>query len=65
MPSHRVEWFKSSYSGQNGECVEARRSEAGLDLRDTKDRRAGTLAFTAAAWSAFLGNVKQDASRNA
>ncbi|MFD5506006.1 DUF397 domain-containing protein [Streptomyces sp. NPDC127061] len=34
-------------------------------MRDTKDHRAGTLAFTAAAWSAFLGDVKQDASRTA
>ncbi|MET9659504.1 DUF397 domain-containing protein [Streptomyces sp. NPDC006510] len=63
MSSDRSEWFKSSYSQQNGECVEVRRSEAGLDLRDTKDRRAGILAFTATAWSAFLGDVKQDASR--
>ncbi|MFB6873516.1 DUF397 domain-containing protein [Streptomyces sp. NPDC056323] len=65
MSSDRSEWFKSSYSQQNGECVEARRSAAGLDLRDTKDHRVGTLAFTAAAWSAFLGDVKQDASRTA
>ncbi|WP_406342962.1 DUF397 domain-containing protein [Streptomyces sp. NBC_00648] len=58
MPSERSEWFTSSYSQQNGECIEARRTDAGVDLRDSKDRAAGLLAFAAEAWVAFLGDVK-------
>ncbi|MEV0278154.1 DUF397 domain-containing protein [Streptomyces sp. NPDC050610] len=58
MSPHRSEWFKSSYSGQNGECVEARRIGVGVELRDTKDRGAGTLAFGPDAWAAFLADVK-------
>ncbi|WP_101383469.1 DUF397 domain-containing protein [Kitasatospora sp. GP30] len=54
-PSHQ--WFKSSYSGQNGECIEVRRSEAGLDVRDSKDPQGPILAFPHSAWRAFVTSV--------
>ncbi|MEV0261694.1 DUF397 domain-containing protein [Streptomyces sp. NPDC050617] len=63
MTADRSEWFKSSYSHQNGECVEARRAGTGMSLRDTKDRERGTLAFGSDAWGAFLGGVIQGAFR--
>ncbi len=58
MSSKQPEWFKSSYSNQNGECVEARRSEAGMDLRDSKDPQGPALLFAADAWLAFVGGVR-------
>ncbi|MFE7117964.1 DUF397 domain-containing protein [Streptomyces sp. NPDC057654] len=59
MSTDRPDWFKSSHSHQNGECVEARRIGIGVELRDTKDRGTGTLAFGPDAWTAFLADVKR------
>ncbi|WP_103348841.1 DUF397 domain-containing protein [Amycolatopsis sp. CA-128772] len=42
-------WRKSSYSGTE-ECVEVRLSQ----IRDTKDRRGGTLSVTTRSWEAFV-----------
>ncbi|WP_019854945.1 DUF397 domain-containing protein [Actinopolyspora mortivallis] len=48
-------WFVSSYSGpRNNSCVEVRFTDQGTEVRDTKNRTAGTLAFGTAQWSAFL-----------
>jgi len=52
-----MDWRKSSYSGENGSCVETA-SEAGtVMVRDTTDRDSGTLAFGAAAWQRFIKNL--------
>ncbi|SDP65215.1 protein of unknown function [Actinopolyspora xinjiangensis] len=49
------DWFVSSYSGpRNNSCVEVRFTNQGTEVRDTKNRAAGTLAFGADRWSAFL-----------
>lgn len=58
MPSPAPEWFKSSYSMQNGECVEARHSDVGIDIRDSKTPFSPTLGFSAPAWEAFLAETK-------
>jgi hypothetical protein len=53
-------WRKSSYSGNGGQCVEAGVAEAGRVLvRDTTDRKGGTLSFTAGAWHAFAAELKR------
>jgi len=54
MPSHRTEWVKSSYSGQNGECLETRLSTTGIDVRDSKAIPGPWLTFAPTCWSAFL-----------
>jgi hypothetical protein len=54
MPSQQNEWFKSSYSGQNGECLEARRAADRIDLRDSTRPGEAVLTVTARAWAAFL-----------
>ena len=55
-------WRKSSYSGNNGgDCVEVGRQEAGVAVRDTKDRDGCVLRFTPEAWRRFAAWVKADA----
>ncbi|MET8629103.1 DUF397 domain-containing protein [Kitasatospora sp. NPDC004669] len=52
-------WYKSSYSAQANECVEARQSVAsGMAVRDSKDPDGPALLFPADAWSSFLAGVK-------
>ncbi|MFI7295517.1 DUF397 domain-containing protein [Streptomyces sp. NPDC050121] len=62
MSSQRTTWFKSSYSGQNGECVEARRSTTGIDVRDSKHLPGPVVAVGAVAWLSFLGGVQRVAA---
>lgn len=54
-----VTWRKSTYSGGSGDnCVEVGADAPGLiPVRDSKDPRGPALAFTPAAWTAFLGAV--------
>ena len=48
-------WRKSTYSGNGGaNCVEAGNGDRAVLVRDTTDRDGCTLAFTGAAWAAFL-----------
>ncbi len=51
----RAEWHKSSYSGQDGNCVEVARNLPGLvAVRDSKTPVGPTLLVSPAAWGAFL-----------
>ncbi len=53
-------WRKSSFSGANGgSCLETASGSGMILVRDTTDRDAGTLAFTADAWRAFTADVKR------
>ncbi|MGH4033707.1 DUF397 domain-containing protein [Actinomycetota bacterium Odt1-20B] len=54
MPSRSPEWFKSSYSMQDGECLEAQATPHGLTLRDSTRPEATHISFTTAAWRAFV-----------
>jgi hypothetical protein len=53
-------WRKSTYSGgQGGDCVEVADGVAGvMPVRDSKDPEGPALVFTAAAWAAFVADVK-------
>jgi hypothetical protein len=53
-----MDWRKSSFSGQNGSCVETASGDGVVMVRDTTDRSRGTLSFTADAWKAFLGTLR-------
>jgi hypothetical protein len=55
-------WRKSSYSGNNGgDCVEVGHQEAGVAVRDTKDREGSVLWFTPEAWRRFATRLKAGA----
>jgi hypothetical protein len=60
MHANRSEWFKSSYSGENGGCVEARFRSDGVGCRDSKDPEGPALRFEPEAWQAFVNDVKAE-----
>ncbi|MFF5718489.1 DUF397 domain-containing protein [Streptomyces buecherae] len=53
-------WRKSSYSGgSNGDCLEVSTVHPGaVPVRDSKDPQGPALVFGTAAWSAFVGAVR-------
>lgn len=53
-----MDWRKSSFSGQNGSCVETASGGDVVMVRDTANRDGGTLSFTADAWRTFLGALR-------
>ncbi|RKT83727.1 protein of unknown function [Saccharopolyspora antimicrobica] len=55
-----MNWRKSSYSGEEGNCVEVGASSEAVGVRDTKDRDGGTLMFPTAAWGGFLRSLKAE-----
>ncbi|GHC87498.1 hypothetical protein GCM10007079_31720 [Nocardiopsis terrae] len=52
-------WFKSSYSGSHGECVEVANLANGSAMRDTKRRELGMLTFPGLEWQAFLAGARE------
>jgi hypothetical protein len=54
-------WRTSTRSGDNGACVEARRTGDAVEIRDSKDRTGPTLRFTAESWRTFLTHLKASA----
>ena len=49
-----IVWRKSSYSGDNGDCVEVKVEAAGVAVRDSKFSAGPTLAFPVSNWRNFL-----------
>jgi hypothetical protein len=51
----RAEWRKSSYSGQDGNCVEVARNLPGLvAVRDSKEPAGAKLVISRETWRAFI-----------
>jgi hypothetical protein len=54
-----VNWFKSTYSGSSGDCVEVAVPDSDAVLiRDSKDPDGPRLTFDRAAWAAFIAETK-------
>jgi hypothetical protein len=51
-------WRKSTRSGDNGACVEVRRVQGTIQVRDSKDRSGPVLSFTLGEWEALLAGTK-------
>ncbi|NKY98842.1 DUF397 domain-containing protein [Nocardiopsis alborubida] len=52
-------WSKSSYSnGTGGNCLEARRDQAAVLVRDTQNRELGHLATPTVEWTALVSVVR-------
>jgi hypothetical protein len=49
-----LQWFKSSYSTNNGECVEVAFTGNRVAARDSKNPSGPVLSFPAGAWQAML-----------
>jgi hypothetical protein len=47
-------WITASASSGTGECVELRRHDGLIEVRDSKDREGPTLRFTHAEFAAWL-----------
>ncbi|MDQ1037014.1 hypothetical protein QFZ75_003430 [Streptomyces sp. V3I8] len=52
-----LHWFKSSYSGNQGECLEIALTPSTIHIRDSKTPAAPTLAVTPKTWSVFLPHI--------
>ncbi|MBQ0852595.1 DUF397 domain-containing protein [Streptomyces sp. BH-SS-21] len=59
MSITELTWFKSSYSGSDGDdCVEvAVCAAATIHVRDSKNARGPQLALSPAAWGTFIQRV--------
>jgi hypothetical protein len=62
MTTESPRWFKSSYSGGGGQCVEVATnlvpSRGVVAVRDSKDPAGPALSFPAEAFGAFLAGVR-------
>ncbi|MFI2644794.1 DUF397 domain-containing protein [Streptomyces sp. NPDC018610] len=53
-------WFKSSYSGSEGDsCVEVAAGTRAVHVRDSKDLQSPELALSPTAWSDFITYAAQ------
>jgi hypothetical protein len=58
--SSETGWIISSRStGNGGSCVEARRQDGLIEVRNSKAREAGTVVFTIEEWDSFLFGAKR------
>ncbi|MBA9002649.1 DUF397 domain-containing protein [Thermomonospora cellulosilytica] len=59
--THPTDWRKSSHSdsGTGAQCVEAGRLPGAVALRDTKNREAGYLTLTPAAFRSLLEQARR------
>lgn len=54
------EWFTSSYSSGNGQCVQVKHQHESTDVRDSVHPDRAMLNFSKTAWQAFLGTTRRD-----
>ena len=52
------EWFTSSYSSGNGQCVQVRCQEENIGVRDSVPPERALLDFPQKEWQAFIDSTK-------
>jgi hypothetical protein len=52
-------WIKAAASASAGQCVELRRHDGAVDVRDSKDPDGPVLHFTRAVFAAWLDGAKR------
>lgn len=55
----QVGWRVASYSTNVGNCVEVGTAHDAILIRDTKNRDAGALRVSSAAWRAFTASLNR------
>ncbi|MGC0377815.1 DUF397 domain-containing protein [Streptomyces sp. SAI-229] len=56
--SSELDWFKSSYSGSEGDsCVEVAFAAEAVHVRDSKTQGGPRFAVSSVAWRDFLGRM--------
>ncbi|WP_405899943.1 DUF397 domain-containing protein [Streptomyces sp. NBC_00727] len=59
IPTENLVWVKSSFSGNQGNCVEvANLPGGGRAVRDSKDQSGPVLAFADGEWRAFIDGAQ-------
>lgn len=53
-----LNYFKSTRSAANGDCVEVAFTDSGVSVRDSKNPAGSTLEFTRSEWAAFVTGVR-------
>lgn len=53
-----LNWFKSTYSSANGQCVECALLPGGMAVRDTQNRDGAVLIIPGEAWVKFTTGLK-------
>lgn len=59
MSTTESAWHKSSYSRADSNCVEVAEGPV-TAVRDTQNRQAGHLSFSASEWMVFVDEVRAD-----
>ncbi|MEU8544947.1 DUF397 domain-containing protein [Streptomyces sp. NPDC048717] len=55
-----AEWFKSSHSNGNGECVEVAHLDGTVAMRDSKVEAGPVVTCALDGWRAFIDGVAHD-----
>jgi predicted secreted Zn-dependent protease len=53
-----VDWETSTYSGNNGNCVQAGAYGSAIAIRDSKNPTGPALVVSADAWSDLIAGIK-------
>jgi hypothetical protein len=56
-----AEWFKSSHSNGNGNCVEVACLGGAVAVRDSKQQAGPVLTCASDGWQTFVGSVAEGA----
>lgn len=57
--AHGLEWYKSSHSGANTNCVETASLADAQAVRDSKNTDGPALVFHQSAWEGFIAGLKR------